>query len=178
MKGKGAAAMLLLVVWGCAPATVSTPVPSTGQTGPATPEPDRGGGREVGSEATPDDPAVARFTELLNTRRIAAGCPPLAWDARVAAVAAAHSRDMVERGYFSHTSPTGDDPFRRLEAAGIAFVAAAENIAHGSETGEGVFRQWEESPGHRANMMSCRYTLQGVGRFGTYWTQLLMTPPG
>lgn len=165
------AALLLLVAWSCAPA-------SGPPTWSAAPEPDGGGDREVGLEATPEDPAVARFTELLNTRRIATGCPPLAWDPRVAAVATGHSRDMVERGYFSHTSPAGDDPFHRLEAAGIAFVAAAENIAYGWETGEGVFRQWEESPGHRANMMSCRYTRQGVGRYGTYWTQLLTTPPG
>jgi uncharacterized protein YkwD len=94
----------------------------------------------------------------------------------VAAVAASHSHDMVHRGYFSHVSPDGRDPFDRLTAAGIGYTAAAENIAYGRSTGDEVFAQWMTSPGHRTNMLNCRYTHQGVGRHDTHWTQVLIRP--
>jgi uncharacterized protein YkwD len=128
-------------------------------------------------EAQPADPAIARFADLLNARRARDGCPALAWDDAVAAVAAAHSRDMAERDYFSHVSPQGRDPFHRLQAAGVAFVAAAENIAYGRDTGDGLFEQWLASPGHRGNMLDCRFTRHGVGRHGVHWTQVLIRPP-
>jgi uncharacterized protein YkwD len=127
--------------------------------------------------ARPADPDIARFADLLDARRARDGCPALAWDHAVADVAAAHSRDMAERGYFSHVSPEGRDPFHRLQAAGIAFVAAAENIAYGRDTGDGLFEQWLASPGHRGNMLDCRFTRHGVGRHGVHWTQLLIRPP-
>lgn len=83
---------------------------------------------------------------------------------------------MADRGYFSHVSPDGTDPFDRLRAAGIGFVAGAENIAYGQSTGDDVFAQWMASRGHRGNMLSCQYTRQGVGRHGTHWTQVLIRP--
>jgi len=119
---------------------------------------------------------VARFAALVNARRDREGCGPLEWDPAVAAVAAAHSRDMVERGYFRHVSPEGADPFDRLRAAEIGYSAAAENVAYGQPTGDGVFAQWMDSPGHRENMLSCTYTHQGVGRHGSHWTQVLLRP--
>lgn len=172
--------LALIVIWACAPAGAGAP----GSTAPGSAAPgSRGASGESGADgdregAGPQDPAVARFVELVNARRTADGCPALAWDPAVAAIASAHSRDMLERGYFSHVSPDGSDPFDRLRAAGVAFVAAAENVAYGDTTGDGVFRQWQGSAGHRANMLSCTYTRHGVGRAGTYWTQLLIRPPG
>lgn len=122
------------------------------------------------------DGPIARFVDLLADERARRGCPPLAWDARVAGVAGAHSRDMVERGYFSHVSPEGHDPFDRLAAAGIGYSAAAENIAFGRRTGDGVYAQWLGSPGHRDNMLECSYTHHGVGLHASYWTHILIRP--
>lgn len=143
---------------------------------PTNPPPDRDPSAPVkGAGADePTDPAVARFAAVLNAQRERDACPPLTWDSEVAAVAALHSRDMVERGYFSHVSPDGVDPFDRLRAAGIGFVAAAENLAFGASTGDELFAQWMGSPGHRANMLGCRYTAQGVGRYGNHWTLVLV----
>jgi uncharacterized protein YkwD len=84
---------------------------------------------------------------------------------------------MQRRGYFSHTTPEGRDPFDRLRAAGIGFVAAAENIAQGPTTGDDVFAGWLASPGHRQNMLDCRFTRHGVGLHGGFWTHVLIRPP-
>jgi uncharacterized protein YkwD len=129
------------------------------------------------AEPRPADAEAARFAERLNERRALDGCPRLVWDDAVAAVAASHSRDMARREYFGHTSPEGVGPFDRLRAAGIAFTAAAENIARGPATGDAVFEGWLASSGHRENMLDCRFTRQGVARHGGYWTQVLIRPP-
>ena len=36
---------------------------------------------------------------------------PLRWNEKLAAVARAHSRDMLEQRYFDHVDPAGQDPF-------------------------------------------------------------------
>lgn len=152
----------------CGPIAPATLPPQEGDPAPSAP-PTSGAGAERPADAT-----IARFAALLNAQREREGCEPLAWDEEVAAVAASHSRDMAEGGYFSHVSPNGVDPFDRLRAAGIGFVAAAENLAFGGSTGDEVFAQWMGSPQHRANMLGCGYTSHGVGRYGNHWTQVLV----
>ncbi|HEY7728030.1 MAG TPA: CAP domain-containing protein, partial [Candidatus Eisenbacteria bacterium] len=101
---------------------------------------------------------------------------PLTWDPRVAAVAEGHSRDMVDRSYFSHVSPDGETPWDRLAAAGISYSAAGENIAYGYPTGSAVLAAWLGSPGHRANIENPSFTRHGVGLVGTYWTHVFIRP--
>lgn len=124
----------------------------------------------------PPEVAVAEFVELARSARRDAGCPDLTWDARAAGVAMAHSADMLRRGYFSHDSPEGVGPFERLRKAGVTFSAAAENIAYGAWTGAAAFQQWIRSPGHRRNLLNCRYTRHGVGVAGDRWTHILFAP--
>jgi uncharacterized protein YkwD len=124
----------------------------------------------------PVDPEVREFIRLVNGRRHSIGCPELKWNERIAAVAQRHSQDMVSRNFFNHRNPDGDDPFDRLEEAGLHFSAAAENIASGPKTGKEVYELWLNSRGHRRNMLNCRYTKQGVGRAGGRWTHVLLRP--
>ncbi|RBY77734.1 CAP domain-containing protein [Geodermatophilus sp. TF02-6] len=112
---------------------------------------------------------------LVNEARAAAGCAPVAADAALAAVARAHSADMRDRGYFSHTTSEGLSPFDRAEAAGITY-ARAENIAYGQPDATAVMDAWMSSSGHRANILDCTLTRLGVGvaegAGGPWWTQL------
>lgn len=128
------------------------------------------------AEPVPEAAAVDEFVALLRSARSRAGCPELAWDARAAAVAEAHSTDMLRRGYLSHTAPDGRGPFERMRDAGIRYSAAAENIAYGARTGARVYEQWRASAGHRKNMLNCTYTRHGVGRAGDRWTHVLYAP--
>ena len=124
----------------------------------------------------PSDSTVAEFVTLVNAHRVSIGLAPLAWDAGVAAVAQAHSQDMVDRQFFSHTNPDGESPFDRLAEAGIAYTAAGENIAYGYSTASSVLAAWLGSSGHRANIEYAGYTHHGVGLVGTYWTHVFLRP--
>jgi len=123
------------------------------------------------------DPEVERFVALVNAHRVDVGCPELKWNGAVAAVAQAHSEDMVTRGFFSHTNPDGESPFDRLSAAGVAYSSAAENIAWGYPTAEAVLSGWLGSPGHKANIENCALTEHGVGLRDAHWTHVFIRPP-
>jgi uncharacterized protein YkwD len=122
------------------------------------------------------DANVALFVDLMNDHRVSIGCPPLGWNDGVAAVAQAHSQDMVDRGFFSHTNPDGESPFDRLSGAGIAYSRAAENIAWGHPTADAVLAAWLGSSGHRANIENCLLTQHGVGLVEQRWTHVFITP--
>jgi uncharacterized protein YkwD len=117
----------------------------------------------------------AAVLELVNAARSTAGCDPLVADAGLAAVARAHSADMRDRDYFSHTDPEGRSPFDRAEEAGIA-DARAENIAYGQADASAVMASWMGSAGHKANILDCSLRTLGVGvaegAGGPWWTQL------
>lgn len=55
--------------------------------------------------------------------------PPLSEDARLSAAAAAHARDMLSRGYFSHLSPEGLGPMERAASAGYPAAFVGESIS-------------------------------------------------
>ena len=110
--------------------------------------------------------------ELVNIERNQHGFSPLLWDDRLAAVAQAHSVDMVERNFFDHTNPDGLSPFDRMKNAGINYWYAAENIAAGQRTPEAVINAWMNSTGHRNNILSENLTHIGVGFYEYYWTQV------
>lgn len=73
-----------------------------------------------------------------------------------------HSADMLERDYFSHTSPEGTGPSQRMAAAGYAGRGWAENIAAGNATAAATLEQWMNSEGHCRNIMG-NYRYFGVG---------------
>ncbi len=115
--------------------------------------------------------------ELVNKERAANGLNSLTWADDLAAVARAHSQDMIDNNYFSHTNLNGESPFDRLHNAGISYTTAAENIAYGQKTPEAVMNAWMNSSGHRANILNSRVKELGVGAAKTsngaiYWTQV------
>jgi len=119
--------------------------------------------------------------ELVNKERTSRGLQPLKKNWEVCRVARYKSQDMINKGYFSHTSPTYGSPFNMMENFGIRFSAAGENIAYGQKTPQEVMNAWMNSPGHRANILSAAYTPIGVGAAtasnGTlYWTQMFIKP--
>ncbi len=124
-------------------------------------------------------PQEARdFVGLMNDHRESMGLSRLIWDDRVYQVALAHSEDMKDQGEIFHTNSDGDDPFDRLDDAGIDYWAAAENIASGYSSGAAVLAGWLNSPGHRANIENGTYTHHGVGYVadGHYWTHVFIKP--
>ncbi|WP_235928198.1 CAP domain-containing protein [Goekera deserti] len=122
------------------------------------------------------DAAEADVLALVNEARAAAGCAPVTQDGALADLARAHSADMRDRGFFSHTDPNGQDPWARARAAGVS-TARAENIARGQSDAAAVMAGWMASPGHRSNILNCSLRTLGVGVArgpgGPWWTQVL-----
>lgn len=117
-----------------------------------------------------------RMFELLNQERAAVGLQPLVMDQELVEVARAHSEDMFRKGYFAHDSPTTGSPFDRLDAAGIDYVTAGENLAL-AQTVEIAHDGLMNSPGHRANILQPSFGRVGIGAIsspghGTMYTQL------
>lgn len=116
---------------------------------------------------------------LVNKVRAENGLSALTWADDLANVARAHSRDMINRNFFSHTNPDGLSPFDRLKNSGISYKTAAENIAYGQKTAEAVMNSWMNSSGHRANILNKNVKEIGIGAVknssGTiYWTQVFV----
>ncbi|AKJ31839.1 CvpA family protein [Caldimonas brevitalea] len=100
--------------------------------------------------------------EMVNAARREAGLAPLAADPELAEVARAHARDMFGRGYFSHLTPEGQDPFDRMRQRRVRFLMAGENLAL-APTLAGAHRGLMKSPGHRANILRPAFGRLGVG---------------
>ena len=109
---------------------------------------------------------------LLNAYRESLGTMPLEVDARLLQSARRHSKEMVEKGYFAHESPTPGQKTHidRMKNAGYN-DGYSENIAGGSPSGKMAFWQWFGSPPHHQNMVNAGSTGFGVGQWGSTWTQ-------
>lgn len=102
---------------------------------------------------------------------------PLRWNERLAEVARAHSRDMMEQNFFDHVDRQGKTPQARINAAGIPWQALGENIAtNGGGTGDAESAFMDEprfQHNHRANILNTGYTDVGIGivqdRRGRYY---------
>jgi uncharacterized protein YkwD len=122
--------------------------------------------------------SVARVLELTNLERQNAGVPPLTLSSELTAAAQGYSQVLAESGCFAHTCGPVPRFTDRIGLAGYTgFAAVAENIAAGFPTPESVVDGWMGSEGHRANLLSPKYSeigigvATGAGPYGTFWTQ-------
>ncbi|RBY93354.1 CAP domain-containing protein [Blastococcus sp. TF02A-30] len=156
-------------------ATVEEPAPAPAPAPAPDPEPAPAPAPAPVAAAVPAGGArESQVLAMVNQERAAVGCGAVSADAGLARVAAAHSADMRDRGFFAHTNLSGLDPFDRARAAGLS--ARAENIAQGQPDAAAVMDAWMNSSGHRANILDCSLTRLGVGIAdgggGPWWTQL------
>ncbi len=116
----------------------------------------------VSGEIQPAPAAEQALFDLINRERIGAGLQPLEWCERCAEVARRHSRDMYEEGYFSHVDVDGVDPFERLQAAGIGYASAGENLAI-APTAPEAHQGLMASEDHRENILRAGFDQVGIG---------------
>ena len=116
-------------------------------------------------------PEEAAGIYKLNLLRIRAGIGAIRVDLKLCTAGRGHSQDMVEHGFFAHTSPVPgkSSPSDRANLAGTS--GGAENIASGQETGHAAIQAWWYSPGHHLNMMAS-HGRTGLGRHQNHWTQM------
>ena len=132
---------------------------------------------------------VERFIGIYtNQERTSRNMPELRVDEELATIAREHSIDMVDRSFFSHDNPSGEDPTERANrnryastkelGSGYFMTGIAENIGkmptgnvegigYVADTPESIAKahvdSWMESPGHRQNILDPRYDTLGVG---------------
>jgi len=101
---------------------------------------------------------------LLNEARKNAGLPALQHSSKLTDAARAKSKDMVERSYFGHLSPTYGDLSSLLRRFGISYRTAGENLAMNSNGSvSAAHNSLLGSPPHRANMLERNYSSVGIG---------------
>ncbi|MBI2096038.1 MAG: CAP domain-containing protein [Candidatus Taylorbacteria bacterium] len=100
---------------------------------------------------------------LTNDERVKAGFPPLALNLRLNVAALSKLQDMFARQYFEHVALTGEDAGHLTGQAGYDFLSVGENLALGNFSGDaGLVAAWMASPGHRANILSPRFSEIGI----------------
>jgi uncharacterized protein YkwD len=102
-------------------------------------------------------PAAADYAGEISAYRRAHKLPAVKLDSRLNAVALAQARAMAASGTVSH-SVGGSFPSR---VAGLRKSRAAENIGAGFLSFSEMLKQWEESAGHRENLL-----MAGARRIG------------
>ncbi|WP_415761199.1 CAP domain-containing protein [Priestia megaterium] len=115
-----------------------------------------------------------KVVDLVNQEREKQGLKPLTLNKKLSDVARTKSKDMMDKGYFDHNSPTYGSPFDMMKQFGIEYTTAGENIAKGQQSPEDVMNAWMNSDGHRKNILNPDFTEIGVGYVKgdtTYWTQ-------
>lgn len=130
--------------------------------------------------ATPELDRATKAEQLIHVRvnavREERGLSTLGYSSVLAEIAEAHSGDMAEYDYFSHTNQQGLDAGDRYDRHGVG-CAAGENIFRYSATwitpedlAQRAVDAWMDSPGHRENILRSRFDREGIGVvYGDDW---------
>lgn len=101
------------------------------------------------------------FLNAINTLRTQNNLSELKIDSATQNVARLKAQDLVDKNYFSHTSPTYGTPFEMLTTNGVTYKTASENIA-GNSTLDGAVNSWMNSESHKNNILSNAFNYTGV----------------
>ncbi|PWA12623.1 hypothetical protein DCC39_05215 [Pueribacillus theae] len=119
-----------------------------------------------------------QMLNLVNTERQKNGLKPLKANLELTKVARVKAKDMIDKGYFDHNSPTYGSPFDMMKQFGISYRTAGENLA-GNQTVEKAHTSLMNSDGHRANILNSGYTEVGIGivdggQYGKMFVQMFI----
>ena len=118
-----------------------------------------------------------------NSERRAKGLSALGKSQNLMRAAQIQADQMARAGQLEHDIPSAEYPSlsTRLAAVSYPVAAAGENIGEGYRNSAEAVAGWMDSPGHRANILSPKYTQIGTGvavaKDGTqYWAQVFGKP--
>ncbi len=100
---------------------------------------------------------VEQLLAATNAQRAAQGLSQLTLNAQLSDAAARKARDMFEKNYWSHNSPSGATPWTFISSAGYRYSVAGENLAKNFSNSQGVVDAWMASPTHRENLLKSSY---------------------
>lgn len=106
---------------------------------------------------------------IVNVERTKVKLDELRYDQKLADMARIHSGNMVKLNFFSHTGKDGTSPQQRKSIYYKELLGGiGENIAYNYgnsevEIAQNLMTAWMNSTGHRANILSKKYSHIGVG---------------
>jgi uncharacterized protein YkwD len=128
----------------------------------------------MGVPASPAQEELAAV-DAINASRAAGGLAPLTISATLTRAAAEKSASMAAGAPFAHDDADRTWQQRLSDCGYDVRTYVSENIAAGTETGAETVRMWQNSPGHRDNMLHPDARVVGIARarggaYGWYWT--------
>jgi uncharacterized protein YkwD len=127
------------------------------------------------------DPASAQ--QLINAYREQKGLKPVRLNPKLTEAAYKHSKDLAKSDRISHYGSDGSDTWDRVMRTGYSARMTAENVGTGQSTLKEVFRGWQNSPDHNANLLLADAQEIGIAmvydqktQFKTFWTLVLSSP--
>lgn len=118
--------------------------------------------------------------QLVNQERARYGVPALKLNYELVKLARLKAGDMIEKNYFSHTSPTYGSPFDMMRQFGVSYSYAGENLA-GAPSVSMAHENLMNSSGHRRNILNSNFTEVGIGivnggPYGKMFVQMFIQP--
>jgi uncharacterized protein YkwD len=127
------------------------------------------------------DPGAA--AKMVNAYRAQKGLKPLKLNTKLSEAARKHSEDLARSDRISHYGSDGSDAWDRVRKAGYGARIAAENVGTGQQSLEEVFRGWQKSRDHNANLLLGEAEEMGLAlvykpetQFKTFWTMVVASP--
>jgi uncharacterized protein YkwD len=127
------------------------------------------------------DPSTAQ--QLINAYRTQNGLKPLRLNPKLSEAALEHSKDLAHTDRISHYGSDGSDTWDRVRRTGYQARMTAENVGTGQSSLKEVFRGWQNSPDHNANLLLADAREMGIAmvhdphtQFKTFWTLVLGSP--
>ena len=106
--------------------------------------------------------SVEELIILTNKQRIENGLPELTINPKLNQAATQKAADMIQKNYWSHTSPEGKTPWSFIKKVDYQYLYAGENLARDFFDSQSVVAAWMDSPTHRDNILSSRYQEIGM----------------
>ncbi len=140
-------------------------------------------GAPVDQELAAFDPETAQT--LINNYRAQKGLKPLRLNPQLFDAALKHSQDLSKSDRISHYGSDGSDSWDRVRRTGYGPKVTAENVGTGQRSISEVFRGWQNSRDHNANLLLADAEEMGIAmvhapdtQFKTFWTLVLGSPVG
>jgi uncharacterized protein YkwD len=118
--------------------------------------------------------------DLTNAERKKADLSPLKPNALLMKAARLHAANMAKQDKLDHVLDE-KNPSDRVKDAGYKYFATGENIAWNPATPKEAVNGWMDSPPHKENILTSKYTEIGVAlaknkKGEIYWVQVFGTP--
>jgi len=143
-----------------------------------------GGGELEDKTVLTDQPVdKAEMLSMINSYRQQHGLPTLRHDPELDAVSQKMARHIAERDSMDTWAHSAFGLSQRLDKAGYANYAGAENLGSGYADLPAAFRGWQGSEGHNKNLLNPYVTRVGIartnrnnGKWRNFWVMTLSRP--